>query len=153
MHMTITRLKNIPLCGISGIDAICRTSDLPKNQTKYLIGKATELEMSGSMNTYLLLNSFDNQILGYFTIGPKLSRTLGTPIFEVTNLFGITEDIENTLIEYAMNVVKTFNEKVCYASISARCKKEQFSIFSNRGFVYNGCVSGGYIRMQYLEFR
>ncbi len=105
------------------------------------------------MNTYLLLSPSEHRILGYITLGPKLSGTPGTPVFEVTSLFGMTEDIEYALIGYAMDVVRVFNEKVCRASINAKCRKEQFPIFSHRGFVRTGYVSGGYIRMQYSEFR
>lgn len=78
---------------------------------------------------------------------------IGKPVFEVAHLFGTSEKIEYKLVSYAMEIVRAFNDRVCNATISARCRKDQFGLFSNRGFSYNGDVPGGFIRMRYEGFR
>lgn len=152
MALTMMRLRNLPKAGFSGVRTMCDVSDLPERHTRYLAGTATEFERSGTMNTYLLVDPSERQIYGYFSIGPGIRCAVGNPVFEVAHLFGVSEDIENTLVTYAMDIVRAFNDHVCHADISARCKKEQFGLFSNRGFTYRGDVPGGFIRMQYREF-
>ena len=153
MSLAMMRLRNLPKAGFSGVETMCNISGLPENHTRYLAGTATEFERSGTMNTYLLVDPSERQIFGYFSIGPGIRCAIGDPVFEVARLFGVDEDIEYTLVTYAMDIVRAFNDNVCHAEISARCRKEQFGLFSNRGFTYKGNVPGGFIRMQYREFR
>lgn len=56
MSMAIIRLRNLPKNGFYGVKMLCDQSGIPERNARYLAGIATELEMSGSMNTYLLID-------------------------------------------------------------------------------------------------
>lgn len=153
MNMAMVRLRNLTVTNHPDTKAIYDEQMIPESDVRYLAGTAMKLEMSGSMNTYVLLDLSKHNIYGYFTIGSGVECGIGKPIFEITRLFGITESIEHRLITYAMEIVRAFNDRVCPTAISVRCRREQFDVFSYMGFSYYGDVPGGFVRMRYGGFR
>lgn len=148
----LIRLRDLSKDGYRNLKNLCSDPELPKENARFLTEVAIRTERPGISNTYLLTDGDLMHILGHFTLSAGVHCAYDRPAFEVSGLYGKDRRTESALIQCASDIVRGFSEKICPATLTARCKEKQLWTFVDAGYSYVGTVPGGQIRMRYGGF-